>query len=147
MSTFDVSQLNNLFKQIDSVSGGTLGAKTIGNTGASYNDIAWFANAIATASASTEEATPEQKANAIKGMVEKAINVFKKIMEEIGNNENNVAKKEVGEQNKKFPKALRLSGIFCFLANVQPFIIQRNCRKKCPLWHAKRDGEGFFFKA
>ena len=98
MSTFDVSQLNRLFKDIDAVSGGNIGSRPNGNSPVSYNDVAWFANAIATAS--TEEATPEQKANAIKGMAEKAINVFEKIMEKIGNNEKNVAKKEVSKENK-----------------------------------------------
>ena len=98
MTTFDVSQLNRLFNDIDAVSGGNIGSRPIGNSSVSYNDVAWFANAIATAS--TEEATPEQKANAIKGMAEKAINVFEKIMEKIGNNEKNVAKKEVSKENK-----------------------------------------------
>lgn len=98
MTTFDVSQLNRLFNDIDAVSGGNIGSRPIGNSPVSYNDVAWFANAIATAS--TEEATPEQKANAIKGMAEKAINVFEKIMEKIGNNEKNVAKKEVSKENK-----------------------------------------------
>ena len=98
MSTFDVSQLNNLFNQIDSMSG-KIGAASIGKSGVSYNDVAWFANAVVTAS--TEESTPEEKANAIQQMAKKAVNLFEKILTKVGNNEKHVAKKEVEEENKK----------------------------------------------
>lgn len=98
MTTFYTAELNNLFAQINQASGNSLSGTVVGQGMQTYNDVAWFANAIATAS--TEDATPEQKANAIRGMAEKAINIFEKIMEKIGNNEKNVAKKEVSKENK-----------------------------------------------
>lgn len=103
MAAFDVSQLNNLFKKIDSVSGGT-GSKPIGNTGVSYNDIAWFANAVTTAS--TEELTPEQKASMVNGLVEKALKIFESVM---GNREAQAAKKETDKETKATQELLEKS--------------------------------------
>lgn len=90
----NVSELNNLFAKLNQVSGNGSGSSDFSKGFQSYNDIAWFANAITTAS--TEEATPEQKASAIQGMVQKALNIFEKIM----GNEAQSAKKETNKETK-----------------------------------------------
>ena len=99
----NVSELNNLFAQINHVSNGSLSGTTLGQGFQSYNDIAWFANAINTAS--TEEATPEQKASAIQGMVQKALSIFEKIM----GNEAQSAKKETDKETKASQELLEKS--------------------------------------
>lgn len=103
MTAFDVSQLNNLYAQINQVSGNTLGSSSFGQGMASYNDIAWFGNAIS--NLGSEDASAEQKAATVNQLVQKAVSLFDKLM----NKEAKVAQEEVKQQTKKTEDLLKKS--------------------------------------
>ena len=124
MSTFNVTELNNLFNQINQVSDGSLNSTKLGK---GYNDIAWFANAITTAS--SEETTPEQKASAIQGMIQKVLNIFEKII----NNEAKAAKKETKEETKKSQELVEKSKNLETKLNSSLTDIQDNIEKQAEI--------------
>ena len=78
MSGNNISELNNLFAQINQVSGGQIGSQTFANGSMSFNDVAWFSNAV-------------------QGLVKKALSLFEKF----ANQEAKAAQKEVNNQTKK----------------------------------------------
>lgn len=94
MAPFNVSELNKLYAQINQVSGNSLSGTSFGQGMQSYNDIAWFSNAIGTVG--EDNASPEQKASAIQAMVEKALSIFEKF----ANKEAQAASKEVLKETK-----------------------------------------------
>lgn len=92
--TVDVSQLNNLFSQITTMTG-SLGNTQIGKSGMSYNDIAWLANAVGTVA--MDGASSNQKASAVQNIIQKAMS----IVETLVCNAEQAAKKEVKQETTK----------------------------------------------
>lgn len=102
-NTFDLTQLNNLYSQIDQLSGYSIGSTEFGKGMSSYNEIAWFGNAVN--SLGSEEASAEQKAATVNQLVQKALSLFEKF----ANKEAKVAQQEVATQTKQTEDLLKKS--------------------------------------
>lgn len=102
MSGNNISELNNLFAQINQISGDKIGTQKFADGSMSFNDVAWFSNAV---QGLGSDSTPEQKAANIQGLVKKALSIFEKF----ANSEAKAAQKEVKNETKKSEELLKKS--------------------------------------
>ena len=98
MTAFNVNELNSLYSQLNQLSGNSLGSSGFGQVMQSYNDIAWFGQAISTLN--SEEVSSEVKANTVNQLVQKALTSVEKIIDKFATNEASRARKEVKKETK-----------------------------------------------
>lgn len=98
----ELSELNNLYAQLNQISGGQVGSQTFAKGSVSFNDVAWFSNAV---QGLDSDSSPEQKASTIQGLVQKALSLFDKL----ASREAKAAQQEVKNETKKTEELLKKS--------------------------------------